>query len=690
MIYRSLNLEAFDYTKVNDVESFSVRIFSSPAGGMNKSEAVTVTLKPDLRKRIRRLEKGDLNLQEMIAVGEELGDALLPSRVRPLYRDSRAALAENEGLRIRLMLDAYELADIPWEFCYVLDNDTPLDQKDYRGFLALDIGVSILRDPILEQRRLELKPVADQRLRMVVLLSNPQGTDELNLEKERQNIVEAVAGLQDLDVHYCPQGTVAHLLKAMIDGAHIFHYAGHGNFELQPGVKTGQGSLALTDVDGKEKQLLAEDLALTLSQKGVRLAVLGACKTGRVDQINAWTGIAPALTRAGIPAVIGMQFSIEDHNAVLFSQSLYQGLAAGKSIDEAVSEGRRSVKVHAGSQYVELDWGAPVLYLRSEGDGILFPRATDVASRTLKKVEDELTGKLAGLRTEFQASLKQFDVIKDYKDLHDNLHDLQFAWFPLVRQKVAGLPDAKGALYELRSHERDLRAVIGKLKDTITKNKVDKSEKVWVDDLEIARQDYKKGIDSPEPQMSLINGAMERIKQVLDTQPNFINGSLMRAVGAVRLPQLIGIVQRVFDESIAKDPNKQIVENFKQGIEELKQINEDLSSLTKEHDIWQRSEATINMIQLMVKNLDAFEVLWKQLKADTSPFYQNSTEEWAADLRAGAADLDQASSNKDADGVIRCFSLFSKDAKLRFWNVDKSIKQRCEALVEIRARMESV
>ena len=373
MIYRSLILEAFDYTKADDVESFTVRIFDSPAGGMNKSEAVTVTLQPDLRKRIRRLEKGDLTLQELIALGEELSDAILPARVRTLYRDSRKSLPENEGLRIRLMLDTYALADIPWEFCYLGDQDTPPDQKDYKGFLGLDVGVSILRDPVLEQPRLELKPIGDQGLRMVVLLANPQGTVELNLEKERQNIVDAVADVKDLSVYYCPEGTVDQLQKAMIEGAHIFHYAGHGNFHLQPGTKTGQGSLALTDANGNEKPFSAENLALILNQRGVRLAVLGACKSGRVDQINAWTGIAPALTRAGIPAVIGMQYSIEDHNAVLFSRSLYQGLAAGQSIDEAVSEGRRSIKVHSGDGDVERDWGAPVLYLRTEGDGIIFP-----------------------------------------------------------------------------------------------------------------------------------------------------------------------------------------------------------------------------------------------------------------------------------------------------------------------------
>jgi hypothetical protein len=100
--------------------------------------------------------------------------------------------------------------------------------------------------------------------------------------------------------------------------------------------------------------------------------VLGACKGGTRDRVNAWTGVAPALTRAGIPAVVGMQFTVGDRNAIAFSRQFYRSLAAGQPIDAAVTDGRLAIRNRSGRD--ERDWGVPVLYLRTE-EGVLFPSA---------------------------------------------------------------------------------------------------------------------------------------------------------------------------------------------------------------------------------------------------------------------------------------------------------------------------
>ena len=162
-------------------------------------------------------------------------------------------------------------------------------------------------------------------------------------------------------------------MEALVQGAHIFHFSGHGKFKVKwggYGSKEGKGYLLMGD-----RPLSAEKLALKLAQRGVRLAMLAACESGDLDQFNAWTGIAPALTRAGIPAVVGMQFTVRDKNAIAFSNSFYRALAAHRSIDEAVTDGRQAIFT-LGDDDDERDWGVPVLYLRAE-EGILFPKSAD-------------------------------------------------------------------------------------------------------------------------------------------------------------------------------------------------------------------------------------------------------------------------------------------------------------------------
>lgn len=97
----------------------------------------------------------------------------------------------------------------------------------------------------------------------------------------------------------------------------------------------------------------------------------------------------PALTRAGIPAVVGMQFKVYDANAIAFSSIFYQTLAAGEPVDTAVREGRLAIYFNRSNDD-ERDWGVPVLYLHAEEEeGVLFPRADGSNPQAVTKTAEK-------------------------------------------------------------------------------------------------------------------------------------------------------------------------------------------------------------------------------------------------------------------------------------------------------------
>ncbi len=167
--------------------------------------------------------------------------------------------------------------------------------------------------------------------------------------------------------------TREHLLKS-IANTDIFHFAGHGVFEgseLTPeGALRKRGKILLETEEATEDRFDSDQLALTLGNAGVRLVVLGACNTAMRDEGGVWTGVAPALVRENIAAVVAMQYKVQDRNASIFMAFLYARVLAGSTIDEAVFEGRQAIFTQKGLE--DWDWGVPVLYLRAE-DGILFP-----------------------------------------------------------------------------------------------------------------------------------------------------------------------------------------------------------------------------------------------------------------------------------------------------------------------------
>jgi len=117
---------------------------------------------------------------------------------------------------------------------------------------------------------------------------------------------------------------------------------------------SGMGSM----ICGGTERLAATEAARMLRRYGANLIVLNACETAT----GTWAGLAPALVRAEIPAVVAMQWPIEDQAAIRFSRSFYRTLSMGRTIDECVAEGRLGASAaHSDPN----DWAAPVLFLRS-------------------------------------------------------------------------------------------------------------------------------------------------------------------------------------------------------------------------------------------------------------------------------------------------------------------------------------
>jgi hypothetical protein len=283
--------------------------------------------------------------------GAALFDTLIAGDVRVLVGASRDRAA-HEGKRLRLVLRIRppELSRLPWEFLY----NTGTDE-----YLALTMP--LLRYPeVLEPRRaLEASPP----LEILGMVALPSDRDPLDVEEEQQWLEAALVDLEragQVRLTWIGGQTWRDLQRAMRQGRwHVFHFIGHGGFDTT----ADEGVVALADEHGGTRPLHAGDLSLLLrDHASLRLVLLNACDTGRAGALDPFSSTAGALVRRGIPAVVAMQYEISDRAAIEFTRTFYGALADGLPIDVAVMEARRAVKLAHRSS---LEWGTPVLYLRS-------------------------------------------------------------------------------------------------------------------------------------------------------------------------------------------------------------------------------------------------------------------------------------------------------------------------------------
>ncbi len=297
--------------------------------------------------------------QTVQSFGQHLFDVLLAGEVRSRYDVSQSeARQQDKGLRLKLRIQSPELAALPWEFLYdsrqgeyvCLSRDTPLIR-----YLELPQVI----------RPLSVTPP----LRILAMISSPHDLEPLNLDREKQRVEEATKSLRAqglLEFTWLEGQTWRDLQRAMRGGPwHGFHFIGHGGFDRN----AEEGLIALATEQGETYRLFATELARLLADhRSLRLAVLNSCEGARGGKRDIFSSTAAIMVRRGIPAVLAMQYEITDRAAIEFARSFYEAVAEGMPVDAAVAEARKSISLAVTNT---LEWGTPVLYMRSP-DGVLF------------------------------------------------------------------------------------------------------------------------------------------------------------------------------------------------------------------------------------------------------------------------------------------------------------------------------
>lgn len=314
---------------------------------------------------LQEIERGiydrSLSIDSLKKFGGDLFESVFVKDIRAIFKNSIDSVEENlhHGLRIRLHLqDVPELNILPWEYLY---------QESINQFLCLYKKISLVRYTNIPKTipKLTAKPP----LRILVVLSNPLDHIQLNIDKEKKKISEALYRLKQkklIEIVFLENATLSKLQRAIRNSEyHILHFIGHGEFDHANNI----GSLVFINDQENAEYINAERLGtLLVNSSSIRLVVLNNCQGATTSSKNPFAGTSFTLLQQGIPAVAAMQFSISDGMAVKFASEFYSAISDGNSVDEAIIEARLAIYSSPNNNF---EWGTPVLFMRSQ-DGNLF------------------------------------------------------------------------------------------------------------------------------------------------------------------------------------------------------------------------------------------------------------------------------------------------------------------------------
>ncbi len=290
--------------------------------------------------------------------GIEFFEAILPpgSDERQVYERAlylRQTFADALYVVFEPEDDLGRLSPIPWELLH-------------DGRVALGRGFLGLKYPIYRRLRSVTSPgqVAGRIQKALVVAADP--TEQLGeLDAEVDWLVAALkaAKIAQVDVRRPTDSDVSdpEAIKRLIrdGGYHLLHFTGHGQFD---DTDPSRSRLVLGRPKERDKELTAAALAEVARESDLVLVFLSACEVGLMVEQEAsqpWkeAGIVDALTRAGVPAAVGMRWQVGDQNSHTLAQTFYTELLSGKPAERALMIARQAVEN-------EPDWANPILTKR--------------------------------------------------------------------------------------------------------------------------------------------------------------------------------------------------------------------------------------------------------------------------------------------------------------------------------------
>lgn len=286
---------------------------------------------------------------------------------------------------------------------------------------------------------------------------------------------------------------------------------------------------------------------------------------------------------------------------------------------------------------------------------------------------------------DFKNVSTQIDLISDYKDLHDQLHGLEFLYDLIVRE-AKRLGDPTNDAESLVTQELQLEQLVIKLTEVGARSTVPSEETGWIATLARAHEQLRAALDPPDAKG--IAAALWAIKRVLAIHPSEINTRLNASARVLLLSSLKAAMEGVYRHLGERDLGAVALERLKVAIENLDRLHQNFDTLVRHHDRWQRVDLELRRLAATVdRDVDEFQASWPDVEAMVEALYESGAEVWVGYLRSEAAKIEEALADGTPARLRPAFGRYKSRCFVRFYQVDVSLKQLCGHLRQIGERL---
>lgn len=375
------------------------------------------------------------------------------------------------------------------------------------------------------------------------------------------------------------------------------------------------------------------------------------------------------------------------------------------SMEESQAESSKSVNINMGniSQVtgpVNVAGGDITNYHVAEG-GTLNVTVVSPEQASIKAVKglavlgelihssDDVSTAAVEFRTDFRATHEQVELLTHYKELHDQLHDLQFKCYNGLVDDAADFPTDERAVDRITTYAQDLKDIVKEMNRVASQPCMPKQELEWVQEISQTQATLSQALNDLDG--SPLKGILWNMNRILMNQPARINSLLNQTARTLRLPELLKALEGISNTMQELDIDSEKVGIFRSGLTALGDLNRLLSLLVTDHHQWQMLEVELRQAGSSIEHgLMEFEMSWPYIKSKGDPLYLAVTEDWAVDLKKDCAILDEVAKTQNPAKVRSKFRAYQRGVSRHFYQVDKDLKSLCSELSKIGAPLTAI
>jgi hypothetical protein len=312
-----------------------------------------------------------------------------------------------------------------------------------------------------------------------------------------------------------------------------------------------------------------------------------------------------------------------------------------------------------------------------------FAREMDrlVASLTRPAVDrGDLMPALQACRTSFENACEQIARLADFKDVHDQLHQLQLQCYEPMLREAALLGNDDQALSQVELYAIELKRIIDEVR-RITSGPCFRDVPCdWIEELQQAHERVTAALakcDTPA-----VLRAAKTIDRILALQPASINTRLNEAARQLNFKEVLESIDSVLTNAHLLDINNAEIGELTTTRNAIDQLRENLKTLVRDHDYWQVTDTELRTVEkTLLTDTDQLIDQWPVLRSRISILCDGR--EWGVPFEKEELDIDAAIESQDAAQMRKHFRLLRRHAVTRFYQVDCMLKKHCDELKRV-------